>query len=76
MKYGASWWGTWLIAEDEEDKTLLKQVRQRLPIDARGGYENGEVEFKSGAEFKGIESPWSSSADRITDDALVLVMNR
>ena len=53
MRWRSEWWGTMLVAENEDDKQMLSMLMGKLPLKPREDetYEGGEMEMKTGKEM-------------------------
>lgn len=52
MRWMSKWWGIILVAENENDKTLLMNLQQRLPKEPKPSetYEGGKLKIDTDNE--------------------------
>lgn len=50
MKWEGRWWGIRIVAENDDDNTVLWKLIERLPTKAKSSYEDGECRHEPSKE--------------------------
>ena len=69
MKFATAWWGVQILAETEEDKTLLAALVESLPSKASSSYEDGLLKTVTDPQF---DDCWGFSEEEIKAAKLVI----